>query len=166
MIDTSIITLDKQSLIILSFIEVDSSKNLEKLKRLLNGLNSMCPEMIIICGRIFTEHVSETESTAKFRNYLESLGQIIKDDSLINLRDHTEWVFVPSLEDPGQIKTLPCYSLSESMFNGFVGCQIFKIKKVTFATNPCRISFLGKEIVICRYNFMTRIKQNHHPKII
>lgn len=40
-----------------------------------------------------------------------------------------------------------------------------RFKKLTLANNPCRISFLGKEIVICRYNFMIRFKQNHHAKI-
>lgn len=126
----------------------------------------MCPEMIIICGRLFSEHVNETESTDKFRSYFEALGSIIREGPLNNLRDHTEWVFVPSLEDPGQIKTMPCFGLSESIFTGFKGSQANKLKKVTFANNPCRISFLGKEIVICRYNYMTRLKQNHHPKIL
>jgi hypothetical protein len=39
------------------------------------------------------------------------------------------------------------------------------IKKIKLATNPCRISFFGKEIVVCRYNFLRKLKQNHHPKI-
>jgi len=45
--------------------------------------------------------------------------------------------------------------MSEELF------AIKKFKRVTVACNPCRISFLGKEIVICRYNFLRKLKQNH-----
>jgi hypothetical protein len=38
---------------------------------------------------------------------MESLANIIKDNNLDSLRDFTEWVFVPALEDPGQIKMFP-----------------------------------------------------------
>ena len=36
---------------------------------------------------------------------------------------------------------------------------------MTLATNPCRLSFLGKEIVISRFNYLKKIKQNNLPKI-
>lgn len=124
----------------------------------------MCPEMIVVCGRLFSEHANETESTDKFKSYMETLTSIIRDLNCVNLRDHTEWVFVPSIEDAGQIKALPAIPFSESIFSGLkTGPN--RIKKLTLANNPCRISFLGKEIVICRYNYTTRLKQNHQPKI-
>lgn len=31
---------------------------------------------------------------------------------------------------------------------------------ITFASNPCRISYFGKQIVVCRYNYLKRIKKN------
>lgn len=61
----------------------------------------MRPEMIVVCGRLFSEQVNETESTDKLKNYIDFIGQIIKDNSYNSIRDHTEWVFVPSIEDPG-----------------------------------------------------------------
>ena len=36
---------------------------------------------------------------------------------------------------------------------------------MTLANNPLRVSFLGKEIVLCRYNYLKKVKQNHHPRI-
>lgn len=124
----------------------------------------MCPEMIIVCGRLFSEYVNETESTARFRSYLEAIMTIMKDLNCVNLRDHTEWIFVPSIEDAGQIKTMPAIPFAESLFQSLKTGPM-RIKKLTLANNPCRISFLGKEIVICRYNFTMRLKQNHHLKI-
>jgi hypothetical protein len=76
------------------------------------------------------------------------------------LRDFTEWIFVPAIEDPGQIKMFPCAPFGEYMVEG-----LEKFKKVTLAPNPLRVSFLGKEIVLCRYNYLKKLKQNHHPRI-
>lgn len=32
---------------------------------------------------------------------MDNIASIIKENNLDNLRETTEWVFVPSLEDPG-----------------------------------------------------------------
>ena len=88
----------------------------------------------------------------------------MRDLNCVNLRDHTEWVFVPSIEDAGQMKTMPTIPFAESLFSNLKTGPA-RIKKLTLANNPCRISFLGKEIVICRYNFTVKLKQNHNLKI-
>ena len=36
---------------------------------------------------------------------------------------------------------------------------------MNLGTNPLRLSFNGKEIVISRYNLFQKLKQNHHPRI-
>ena len=50
---------------------------------------------------------------------------------------------------------MPNLPLSEYFSSSFSG-----VKNITFASNPCRISFYGKQIVICRYNYLKRIKKN------
>ena len=55
--------------------------------------------MVIICGSLFTEQCKETEASEKLRSYLETFASIIKEHDKIS--KHTEWVFVPSLDDPG-----------------------------------------------------------------
>jgi hypothetical protein len=50
---------------------------------------------------------------------------------------------------------MPNMPLVEYFSSSFDG-----IKDVTFASNPCRISFYDKQIVICRYNYLKRIKKN------
>jgi len=75
------------------------------------------------------------------------------------LRDQTEWVFVPSNEDPGQMRVFPNIALSDYLFRGFRGTHVAtSIKKVTLANNPLRVSFLGKEIAICRYDYLKKVK--------
>jgi hypothetical protein len=82
-------------------VDLDQPKQLERLKRLLEGLETMCPEMIVVCGRLFSEQATETESASRFKSYIETLATITKDLGCVNLKDHTEWVFVPSIEDAG-----------------------------------------------------------------
>ena len=102
----------------------------------------MCPEMIVVCGRLFTEKASETESTEQFRGYVEQLAATIRELGCVNLRDHTHWVFVPSIDDAGQIKAMPTVAFSESLFTS-LKTGPSRLKKLTLANNPCRISFLG-----------------------
>lgn len=55
--------------------------------------------------------------------------------------------------------------LAEHLISGFIGTHQGRIKKVTLGTNPLRIAFNGKEIVISRFNLFQKFKQNHHPRI-
>jgi len=63
------------------------------------------------------------------------------------------------------IKAMPSPSFSESFFAP-LKTGPSRLKKLILANNPCRISFLGKEIVMCRYNFTKKFKVNHLQKII
>jgi len=99
------------------------------------------------------------------RSHFERLGNIIRDKGFEYLRDHTEWVFVPSLDDLGQLSIMPQPPLNESLLSGFIGTLQGRIKKVSLGTNPLRLSFNGKEVVINRYNLFSKLKQNHHPRL-
>lgn len=68
----------------------------------------MKPRVICIVGRLFSERASENDSAALLVQYVEAVAHIVKEKQLESLRTDCEWVFVPSLEDPGQIKLLPC----------------------------------------------------------
>ena len=67
---------------------------------------------------------------------------------------------MPAIEDPGQIKLLPGLPYDEFLFEA-----LDKFKHIKLAPNPLRLSFLGKEIVVCRYNYLKKMKQNHNSKI-
>ena len=98
---------NSQALIIINQMELDKPSQLKALERLLQGLETMLPRMIICIGRFFSDAVNETESYSSFQGYFEALGAIVKDNKLVHLRDTTEWVFVPNMEDPGQMKLMP-----------------------------------------------------------
>ena len=93
----------------------------------------------------------------------------MRDKELANLRDFTEWIFIPAIDDPGQIRAMPSAPMSDYLLEGFSGKHLSstnaKIKKVTVGCNPLRISFMGQEIVIARFNFMKKLQQNGLAKI-
>jgi len=57
---------------------------------------------------------------------------------------------------------LPCHPLPSFLIEPLLEA---KFRKVTLAPNPCRISFLGRQIVIARFNFLKKLKQNTLQKI-
>jgi hypothetical protein len=63
------------------------------------------------------------------------------------------------------MKVMPCMPLSEYFLSTFKGNGPSRIKNITIGSNPLRISYYGKEIVISRYNYFKKLKRNHLPKI-
>lgn len=112
----------------------------------------MLPSIIVCMGRFVSDQNREKESFESIRGYFEQLGNIVRDKGCDYLRDHTEWIFIPSLEDPGQMHLMPQVPLAEHLLSGFIGNHQGKIKKVSLGTNPLRLCFNGKEIVISRFN--------------
>lgn len=101
-----------------------------------------------------------------FKSYFDTISQIVKDSDYKCLRDQTQWIFVPSVDDPGQTKLMPCLPLSDFFFTGSRGTAASRVlKNVTLASNPFRMSYYGKEIVISRYNYFKKLKKNHLDKI-
>ena len=122
----------------------------------------MQPTMIVCIGRIFSESVAETESANQFVRYMELLANIVTEKKLESLRENTEWLFVPALDDPGQIRMFPAMPYADYLIAPLVQAKFRSVRSVP---NPTRISFLGKEIVISRFNYLKKIKQNHLSKI-
>ena len=65
------------------------------------------------------------------------------------------------MNDPGICKTFPNFKLSEYLIESLVIPGQQKIKKIRLASNPTRISYRGKEVVISRYDYFMKLKQNH-----
>jgi len=128
----------------------------------------MRPEMIVLIGDFLSQRIAEKLPYEAFKTYFDTISQIVKDNDLRCLRDQTQWVFMPSIDDPGQTKLMPCLPLSDFFFtsNRGAGSGANRVlKNVTLASNPFRISFYGKEVVVCRYNYYKKLKKNHLVKV-
>ena len=124
----------------------------------------MKPDIIVLIGDFFSSKSQESLSYDEFVPYFEIIGHIIRERDLVVLRDLTNWILVPSVDDPGMTKLMPCMKLSEHFLSGFKGTGPSRIKNLTLATNPCRISYYGQEIVIAKYSFFKKLKRNHLSK--
>lgn len=56
---------------------------------------------------------------------------------------------------------MPMPALSDFLFKDFIGKRPDVIKNVQFGTNPSRLSYKGKEILLTRYNYLEQLKKNH-----
>lgn len=142
----------------LSELHLDQPRQMRALEQLLEALEGMLPSIVVCAGRFISDQNRDKESFESIRGHFEHLGNLIRDKNLTYLRDHTEWIFIPALDDPGQLHLMPQMPLPSHILSGFIGNHQGKIKKVTLGTNPLRISFNGKEVVIARYNFLQKLK--------
>lgn len=129
------------------------------------GLEDMRPEVIVMVGDFISQENIETESFDKFKYYFEQIGTIVRENGLVCLRDLTQWIIMPSPNDPGIIKVMPNFKLSEYLITGMKGNGPQRIKKIMLATNPMKISFRGKEIVFSRYNYFKKLKRNNIERL-
>lgn len=119
-------------------------RHLESLETLFQGLESMCPEVIVLMGDYISQENNEDESFEKFKSYFEQLGGVIRNGEFSCLRDRTQWVLMPSTNDPGIMSIMPTFKLSDYFMQGFKGSGPSRIKNVMMASNPMRMSYRGK----------------------
>jgi hypothetical protein len=121
----------------------------------------MYPEVIVLMGDFLSSESNDPDQFDKLRQYFEELGDIIRKNELTCLREHTQWIIMASSNDVGVCNIFPNFKLSDYLIEGFKGKGINRIKKIMLASNPMRISFKGKEMVFCRYNYFKKLKRNH-----
>ena len=91
----------------LSEVHLDNPRQMRALEQLFETLEGMLPSIIVIAGRFISEQNRYRVSNDQARDYFEQLGNIVRERSFEYLREHTEWIFVPALDDPGQINLIP-----------------------------------------------------------
>jgi hypothetical protein len=64
-------------------------RSLRGLKKLLEGVESMKPRMVVCIGRFFSQEKASSGSYDLFAQYFEDFGNIVRDNELVNLRDNT-----------------------------------------------------------------------------
>jgi DNA polymerase epsilon subunit 2 len=68
----------------------------------------------------------------------------------------SHFVFVPGPLDPWSSQTLPRPALPTT----FTSRLTSRIPKARFVSNPCRITYFGLEVVVCREDIMSKMVRN------
>ena len=147
--------LQNQFFLILSNVNLADNEVLKSIRILVNSYSKSdiaLPFMIIFMGNFFKE-----QSFLNYKLFTSSFDQLEKI-LLENKRlvDNTYFVFVPGPEDLSIFNGFPKYP--------FIPFVIEKMKEkipnIINATNPCRFSIFGKEVVIYRDDLHKKLSRN------
>lgn len=116
--DAAVLPPPDNCIVVISQIELDLATTQKALPQLLTGLEEMRPHIIVVMGDFVSQRIADKTPYEGFRQYFESISQIAKDNSLTCLKEQTEWIFVPSVDDPGMTKMMPCMPLAEYFLTG------------------------------------------------
>ena len=147
--------LKNQFFLILSNVNLADNEVLKSIKILINSYSKpdiALPFMIIFMGNFFKE-----QSFSNFKLYQSSFNQLekilLENKKLV---DNTYFVFVPGPEDFCLFNGFPKYPFIPYIIEKMKE----KIPNIINATNPCRFSIFGKEIVIYRDDLHKKLSRN------
>lgn len=143
----------KDMFIFLSDFWIDDIRVLEKFKEILNGFSDSPPIAIILFGN-FLSFPPNATSVQKLKDGFKNLADIITQHH--GIMEMTNFVLVPGPFDLGAPKILPRAPLPKSIVADFIK----RVSHVHLATNPCRIQYCTKEIVIFREDILTKLCRN------
>ncbi|KAG8228620.1 hypothetical protein J437_LFUL009325 [Ladona fulva] len=145
-------------LIFISDVWLDQLKVQQKLKILFRGYSQFPPIAFVFMGNFLsTQHGSTYAHTLK--NCLKDLADTILEYPPIV--ENSKFIFVPGPLDPASANILPRTPLPKFVTKDFEE----KIPTAIFASNPCRIQYCTKEIVVLRQDMVTKLCRNtiHFP---
>uniref|UniRef100_T1IYN3 DNA polymerase epsilon subunit n=1 Tax=Strigamia maritima TaxID=126957 RepID=T1IYN3_STRMM len=144
--------------VLLSDVWLNEIKVQKKLNTMLSGFAESPPTCFIFIGNFLSGSL-QAQSYQLMTSSLKALGNIIAQYPSI-LRQ-SKFVFIPGPRDPGIGSILPRPPIPSCLTEQF--CK--KVPSAVFTTNPCRIQFCTKEIVVFREDLVTKICRSvvHFP---
>ncbi|XP_034192856.2 DNA polymerase epsilon subunit 2 [Osmia lignaria lignaria] len=140
-------------IVFVSEMWLDDVVVLQKFKTMLAGYADCPPIAFVLCGH-FLSFPTSTTSLDKLKEGLKDLSEIIKQYP--GIKESSKFIFVPASEDIGSAKILPRSPLPKCLTENFRK----NIPGAIFTTNPCRIQYCTKEIVVIREDILTKMCRN------
>ncbi|KAF6029223.1 POLE2 [Bugula neritina] len=137
-------------IVFLSCVHLDNSEVMNKLHILFTGYSKSPPIAFVMCGP-FVSPRARVDPCGFLAENLKKLGQLIS--SVEGLKEKSKFVFVPAMEDAGSLSVYPRPPLLSSVTAGLTK----QVKSAIFTTNPCRIQYCTKEIVVFREDLIPKM---------
>ena len=147
--------LKNQFFLVLSNVNLADNEVLKSIKILVNSYskpNIALPFMIVFMGNFFKEQ--SLNNFKQFSSSFDQLEKILLENK--KLIDNTYFVFIPGPDDFSLFNGFPKYPFVPSLIEKMKE----KIPNIINATNPCRFSIFGKEIVIFRDDLNKKLSRN------
>lgn len=140
-------------IIFVSEVWLDDVTVLRKFKTMLQGYSEYPPIAFVLCGH-FLSFPANMTSVQKLKEGLKNLADIIMQ--FPDIKESSKFIFVPGHDDVGSPKILPRSPLPKHITEDFRK----NVPGAIFTTNPCRIQYCTKEIVILREDILTKMCRN------
>ncbi|KAJ1981359.1 DNA-directed DNA polymerase epsilon, subunit B [Dimargaris xerosporica] len=144
------------SMVVLSDVWLDSPIVLDKLKTLFRGFEaSSIPLAFVFMGSFSSEpFLMSGKESLRYKGLFDNLATIIQ--SYRQLAETSYFIFVPGPNDPWSSDLLPRPAIPEF----FTQTLRRKVKRCHFTSNPCRIKYCNREMVLFRQDIMNRMRRN------
>jgi len=143
--------------VILSDVHLDDSIVLEKLELLFQGYHEFeVLPVFIFMGDFASRYPSAVIDNANTTTagYFDELGTIIC--KYPRLAEEGRFILVPGQNDPGVGSVLPRPKIPDFFTHGLRS----KVRHVHMTSNPCRLRYFSKEILIGRVDVLTKLRRN------
>ena len=148
---------DDASIALLSGIALDNPETIEKLNILFSGFEECdaIPSAYVLVGNFTSRpfNVFSGESVRLMQRCFDSLSQLLARHP--RTIERSRIILVPGPGDPG-CGVLPQPPLSDALLRGISS----RFPNVTLATNPCRIRFYDKQILVYGGTNAKRLRQS------
>ncbi|XP_046601279.1 DNA polymerase epsilon subunit 2 [Neodiprion virginianus] len=142
-----------EMIVFISELWVDDQIVLEKLKLMLEEFSNFPPVAFVICGN-FLSFPPNVTSSQKLKEGFKRLADIIA--GYPEIVQNSKFVLIPGPHDPGAPRIFPRAPIPGYVVEDFIKA----IPKTVLATNPCRIQYCTKEIVVFREDILTKLCRN------
>lgn len=140
-------------IVFISDVWLDNVEVLKRLTTLFHGYSSMPPVAFVFLGNFLSTQYRNLQSQTlkeKFKCLADILVQFP------DLVYKSKFIFVPGPVDCGAGNILPRPPLPKAVSEDFLKV----VPSAIFATNPCRIQYCTKEIVVIREDIVTKMCRN------
>ncbi|GAB6031775.1 DNA polymerase epsilon subunit 2 [Chamberlinius hualienensis] len=144
------------SFVFIADVWLDDIKVVNKLRRLFEGFSLFPPTCFVFIGNFHSAalKMSRPALFESMKQSFQKLSEILLEfRSLINT---SKFVFVPGPQDPEASEIIPRPPIPKVISQEF--CN--RIPGAVFTTNPCRLQFCTKEIVVFREDLVTKMCRN------
>ncbi|KAH0568424.1 hypothetical protein KQX54_020832 [Cotesia glomerata] len=146
-------------IVFLSDVWLDNTEVVDKLRVIMEGYSEDPPVAFVLCGHFLSSPPSYS-SAQKLKEGFRNLSRMIKQYP--DIHKYSKFVFVPGPLDLGAPKILPRGPLPKTLLADFIKA----VPNTILATNPCRIQYCTKEIVVLREDILTKFCRHtfHYPE--
>lgn len=142
-----------EMIIFISELWVDNQIVLDKFKMMLEEFSNYAPAAFVICGN-FLSFPPNATSYHKMKEGFKRLADIVAAfPAIVKI---SKFILIPGPFDPGAPKILPRAPLPAYIVQDLIKA----VPQTILATNPCRIQYCTKEIVVLREDILTKLCRN------